>query len=239
MCRSRFTCTRQPDRYDVQPESQARVAIVTRQPDRYDVQPESQALLLCRRMHGSSRFATSPPYQRPPPIGQHPPTPRQSQPGLDWPSGVPGNARGADAHFWAGPPPPPPSVVGRNGRREEISRTSRRNSLFTAGPPPSTIAITPPPPPVGGRSCGCQGRIWFPVQPWSQHSPQQSHTHIGGLHLLRLEHIRLHRSLLSGSHFSPKLKCCHSNTTPSSRLPPAGRNGRCKYRLWAAHVVAH
>ena len=75
MCRSRFTCTRQPDRYDVQPESQARVAIVTRQPDRYDVQPESQALLLCRRMHGSSCFATSPPYQRAPPIGQHPPDP--------------------------------------------------------------------------------------------------------------------------------------------------------------------
>ena len=70
-------------------------------------------------------------------------------------------------------PPPPPSVVGRNGRREEISRTSLRNSLFTAAPPPSTITITPPPP-VGGRSCGCQGRIWFPVQPWSQHSPQQS-----------------------------------------------------------------
>ena len=43
MCRSRFTCTRQPGRCDVQPESQARVAIVTRQPDRYDVQPESQA----------------------------------------------------------------------------------------------------------------------------------------------------------------------------------------------------
>ena len=70
------------------------------------------------------------------------------------------------------------------------------------------------------------------------HLPQQR-TPIGGLHLLRLEHIRLHRSLLSGGHFSPKLKCCHSNTTPSSRLPPAGRSGRCKYRLWAAHVLAH
>ena len=76
---SRFTCTRQPDLYDVQPESQARVAIVTRQPDRYDVQPESQALLLCRRMHGSSCFATSPPYQRAPPIGQHPPPPPPRQ----------------------------------------------------------------------------------------------------------------------------------------------------------------
>ena len=109
--------TRQPDRYDVQPESQARVAIVTRQPDRYDVQPESQALLLCRRMHGSSRFATSPPYQRAPPIGQHPPTPRQSHPRLDWPSGVPGNARGADAQFWAGPPPVG-RRQGRAGHRE-------------------------------------------------------------------------------------------------------------------------
>ena len=32
-------------------------SLCTGQPDRYDVQPESQALLLCRRMHGSSRFA--------------------------------------------------------------------------------------------------------------------------------------------------------------------------------------
>ena len=163
-----------------------------------------------------------------------PPTPRQSQPGLDWPSGVPGNARGADAHFWAGPPPPP-SVVGRNGRREEISRTSRRNSLFTAGPPRQQSRSPP-----RRRSV-----LWLPG-PNLVPSPAlvttltpAKHTHIGGLHLLRLEHIRLHRSLLSGSHFSPKLKCCHSNTTPSSRLPPAGRNGRCKYRLWAAHVVAH
>ena len=150
MCRSRFTCTRQPDRYDVQ--------------------PESQALLRCRRMYGSSRFATSPPYQRAPPIGQHPPTPRQSQPGLDWPSGVPGNARGADAHFWAGPPV---------GRRQ--GRAGHPMGRFPEPPatPPSIIAI------------------------------------------------------------SPNLKCCHSNTTPSSRLPPAGRSGRCKYRLWAAHAVAH
>ena len=140
MCRSRFTCTRQPDRYDVQPESQAHVAIVTRQPDRYDVQPESQALLLCRRMHGSSRFATSPPYQRVPPIGQHPPpTPRQSQPGLDWPSGVPGNARGADAHFWAAPP----SVVGRDGLA--IGRFGRFPEL------PAVILYLRPPPPINNR----------------------------------------------------------------------------------------
>ena len=193
-------------------------------------------------MHGSSRFATSPPYQRAPPIGQHPPTPRQSQPGLDWPSGIPGNARGADAHFWAGRDglaigrfgrfPEPPAVL-RPPRQQSQSPPPVNNRDH---PPPSTTAITPPP--IGGWSCGCQGRIWFPVQPWSQHSPQQR-TPIGGLHLLRLEHIRLHRSLLSGSHFSPKLKCCHSNTTPSSRLPPAGRSGRCKYCLWAVHAVAH
>ena len=36
----------------------------TRQPDRNHVQPESQALLLCRWMHGYSCFPTSPPYQR-------------------------------------------------------------------------------------------------------------------------------------------------------------------------------
>ena len=204
MCRSRFTCTRQPDRYDVQ--------------------PESQAVLLCRRMHGSSRFATSPPYQKAPPIGQHPPPP-PPPPTVTTRAGL---AIGRT---------PPPSVVGRNGRRGEISRTPRRNSLFTAAPP-STIAITPPPP--RRRSV-----LWLPG-PNLVPSPAlvttltpAKHTHIGGLHLLRLEHIRLHRSLLSGSHFSPKLKCCHSNTTPSSRLPLAGRNGRCKYRLWAAHAVAH
>ena len=164
MCRSRFTCTRQPDRYDVQPESQARVAIVTRQPDRYDVQPESQALLLCRRMHGSSRFATSPPYQRAPPIGQHPPT-VTTRAGL---------AIGGTGGRYTSPAPPPPlSVVGRDGLA--IGRFGRFPEppaiiLYLRTP---TIAITPPPP-VGGRSCGCQGRIWFPVQPWSQHSPQQS-----------------------------------------------------------------
>ena len=210
MCRSRFTCTqqpdrydvqpesqacvaivtRQPDRYDVQPESQARVAIVTRQPDRYDVQPESQALLVCRRMHGSSRFAASPPYQRAPPIGQHP------------------------------PPPPDSHTQGWTGHR--AYRAMPEGPMHIFGPV-----------------------LWLPG-PNLVPSPAlvttltpAKHTHIGGLHLLRLEHIRLHRSLLSGSHFSPKLKCCHSNTTPSSRLPPAGRNGRCKYRLWAAHAVAH
>ena len=82
-------------------------------------------------------------------------TPRQSQPGLDWPSGVPGNARGADAHFWAGPPPP--SVVGRNGRPEEISRTSRRNSLFTAGPLRQQSRSPSPPPPPRRRSF-----LWLP-----------------------------------------------------------------------------
>ena len=149
-----------------------------------------------------------------------------------------------------GPVPPPPSVVGRDGLA--IGRFGRFPKppaviLYLRPPPPVNNRDHPPSPvnnrdhprpPVGGRSCGCQGRIWFPVQPWSQHSPQQR-TPIGGLHLLRLEHIRLHRSLLSGSHFSPKLKRCHSNTTPSSRLPPAGRSGRCKYLLWAGHAVAH
>ena len=141
-------------------------------------------------------------------------------------------------HIFGPVPPPTPSVVGRNGRREEISRTSCRNSLFTAAPPPPVNNRDHPPP--RRRSV-----LWWPG-PNLVPSPAlvttltpAKHTHIGGLHLLRLEHIRLHRSLLSGSHFSPKLKCCHSNTTPSSRLPPAGRNGRCKYRLWAAHVVAH
>ena len=81
-----------------------------------------------------------------------------------------------------------PAVGRRQGRAGHwevryFSRTSRRNSLFTAAPPPppvnnrdhppSTTAITPP---LGGRSCGCQGRIWFPVQPWSQHSKQSTHT---------------------------------------------------------------
>ena len=229
-------------------------------PDRFVVQPESQALLLCRRMHGSSRCATSPPYQRAPPIGQHPPTPRQSQPGLDWPSGVPGNARGADAHFWAGPPPPRPSVVGRDGLA--IGRFRRFPKppaviLYLRPPPPpvnnhdhppSTTAITPPSevgPVVARAEFGSQSSPGHNTHPSKVHTyigglhlPQQR-TPIGGLHLLRLEHITLHRSLLSGSHFSPKLKCCHSNTTPSSRLPPAGRSGRCKYRLWAAHAVAH
>ena len=176
--------TRQPDRYDVQPESQARVAIVTRQPDRYDVQPESQALLLCRRMHGSSRFATStrkPPYQRAPPIGQHPPPPPPHIGRHPPPHSV--TTRAGLAIGRTGQCPrgrctflgrSPPSVVGRNGRREEISRNSRRNSLFTAALPPPVNNRDHPPPSGGGRSCGCQGRIWFPVQPWSQHLPQQS-----------------------------------------------------------------
>ncbi len=160
LCRSRFTCTRQPDRYDVQPESQARVAIVTRQPDRYDVQPESQALLLCRRMHGSSRFATSPTYQRAPPIGQHPPDP----PTVKTRAGL---AIGRT-------PPPPPSVVGRNGRRGEISRTSRRNSLFTAAPPVNN-RDHPPPSAVGP----VVARAEFGSQSSPGHNthPSKAHTH--------------------------------------------------------------
>ena len=162
MCRSRFTCTRQPDRYDVQPESQARVAIVTRQPDRYDVQPESQALLLCRRCTD-------------PHVSLHRlPTKEHHQLGTATPRPPNSHNQGWTGHraYRAMPEGPMHTVVGRNGRREEISRTSRRNSLFTAAPPPRQQSRSPPP--VGGRSCGCQGRIWFPVQPWSQHSPQQS-----------------------------------------------------------------
>ena len=164
--------------------------------------PESQALLLCRRMHGSSRFATSPPYQRAPPIGQHPPDP----PTVTTRAGL---AIGRT-----------PSVVGRNGRRGRFPEPPA--VILYLRPPPCQQSRSPPPPPA----------LVTTLTPAKR-------THIGGLHLLRLEHVRLHRSLLSGSHFSPKLKCCHSNTTPSSRLPPAGRNGLCKYRLWAAHAVAH
>ena len=88
-----------------------------------------------------------------------PPPPRQSQPGLDWPSGV-----------------PPPSVVGRNGRRGEISRTSRRNSLFT--PPRQQSRSPPPPPPPRRRSV-----LWLPgpnlVQSSPGHNthPSKAHTH--------------------------------------------------------------
>ena len=72
------------------------------------------------------------------------PAPCQGWTGL---SGVPGNARGADAHLWAGHPPP--SVVGRDGLA--IGRFGRFPEppaviLYLRPPPPSTIAITPPPP---------------------------------------------------------------------------------------------
>ena len=52
-------------------------------------------------------------------------------PGLDWPSGIPGNARGADAHFWA-----------------DANFWAGRNSLFTAefGSQSSPVPLSLPPP---------------------------------------------------------------------------------------------
>ena len=160
MCRSRFTCTRQPDRYDVQPESQACVAIVTRQPDRYDVQPESQALLLCRRMHGSSRFATSPPYQRAPPIGQHPPDPPTVTTRAGLAIGRTGQCpRGRCTFLGRSPPPEPPAII-----------------LYLRPPPPRQQSRSPPPPSAVGPVVA---RAEFGSQSSPGHNthPSKAHTH--------------------------------------------------------------
>ena len=178
-----------------------------------------------------------------------PPPPRQSQPGLDWPSGIPGNARGADAHFWAGPPPP--SVVGRDGLA--IGRFGRFPKppaviLYLRPPPPRQQSRSPPPPPpVNNRDHPPHPRrrsvLWLPG-PNLVPSPAlvttltpAKNTH-RRLTLTPARTYKVAPQFVVRQPFLPQTQVL-PYMTPSSRLPPAGRSGRCKYRLWAGHGVAH
>ena len=131
-----------------------------------------------------SRFATSPPYQRAPPIGQAPPHP----PTVTTRAGL---AIGRTGQC----PPPVGRRQGRAGHRGSGGSVGRFGRF--PEPPAVILYLRPPPPPPPPPRIGSQS------SPGHNTHPSKAHTHRRPT-LTPLEHIRLHRSLLSGSHFSPK-----------------------------------
>ena len=136
-----------------------------------------------------------------------------------------------------GPVPPPP--VGRRQGHPAIRRFGRfpeppavNNRDHPPPPPrpqsrspPRQQSRSPPPPRVGGRSCGCQGRILVPSPALVTTLTPAKNTHRRPT-LTPAQTYNVAAQFVVRQPFLPKLKCCHSNTTPSSRLPPAGRSGR-------------